>query len=73
MNTVKQIYENAGTMMRSDRTYEKVRENIERLVMREKLFKWNGKATKEFIDMIFIMGKEVTDDDKSQSISKEDK
>jgi len=59
MITIKQIYENAGMLMRKDRTYEKVRENIERLVMKEKIYKWNGEATKEFIDMIFIMGKEV--------------
>ena len=58
MNTVKQIYENAGMLMRRDKTYGKVRENIERLVMKEKLYKWNGEATKEFIDIIFIMGKE---------------
>ena len=55
--TVKQIYENAGTMMRFDRTYEKVRENIETLVMKNKLYKWNGEATKEFIDAIFLMDK----------------
>ena len=58
MATVKQIYENAGTLMRRDKTYEKVRENIERLVMKEKTYKWDGEATKEFIDMLFIMGKE---------------
>ena len=63
MKTVKQIYENAGMMMRVDRTYEMVRENIERLVMKEKLYKWNGGATKEFIDMIFIMGKEAKDNE----------
>ena len=41
-------------LMRKDKTYENVRENIERLVMKEKIYKWNGEATKEFIDMIFI-------------------
>jgi len=40
MLTVKQIYENAGMMMRFDRSYEKVRENIETLVMKKKLYKW---------------------------------
>jgi len=55
MTTIKQIYVNAGTLLRRDRkTYEKVRENIERLVMKEKIYKWDGEATKEFIDMIFI-------------------
>ena len=59
MTTIRQIYVNAGTLLRRDRkTYEKVRENIEQLVMGEKIYKWNGEATKEFIDMIFIMGKE---------------
>ena len=43
--------------MRFDRTYEKVRENIEILVMKNKLYKWNGEATKEFIDAIFLMDK----------------
>ena len=57
MITINQLYENAGMLMRRDKTYEKVRENIERLVMKEKIYKWNGEATKEFIDMIFIMGK----------------
>ena len=57
MNTVKQIYENAGMMMRFDRSYEKVRENIETLVMKKKLYKWDGEATKEFIDAIFLIGK----------------
>ena len=59
MTTIRQIYVNAGTLLRRDRkTYEKVRENIEQLVMGEKIYKWNGEATKEFIDMIFIMEKE---------------
>jgi len=57
MLTVKQIYENAGMLMRFDRSYEKVRENIETLVMKKKLYKWDGEATKEFIDTIFLIGK----------------
>ena len=62
MATIKQIYINAGTLLRSElficpnkRVYGKVRENIERLVMEEKMYKWNDEATKEFIDKIFLM------------------
>jgi len=56
MATVKQLYINAGTLLRTDRkTYENVRENIERLVMKEEKYKWNEEATKEFIDKIFLM------------------
>ena len=56
MATVKQIYINAGTLLRTDRkTYENVRENIERLVMKEKIYKWNDEATKEFIDKICLV------------------
>ena len=52
MNTIRQIYENAGTLMRIDKTYEKVREDIEILVMEKRMYKWNDEATKEFIDNI---------------------
>jgi len=56
MATIKQIYINAGTLLRTDRkTYENVRENIERLVMKEKMYKWDSEATKEFIDKIFLV------------------
>jgi len=56
MTTIKQIYANAGTLLRTDRkVYEMVRENIERLVMKEKIYKWDSEATKEFIDKIFLV------------------
>jgi len=56
MATIKQIYINAGTLLRTDRkTYEKVRDNIEQLVMKDKLYKWNDEAKKEFIDRVFLM------------------
>jgi len=56
MTTVKQLYINAGTLLKTDRkTYEMVRENIERLVMKKGMYKWNDEATKEFIDRIFLV------------------
>jgi len=33
MTTIRQVYENAGMLMKKDRFYEKVRENIELLMM----------------------------------------
>ena len=56
MATVKQLYINAGTLLRTDRKiYGMVRENIERLVMKEEKYKWNEEATQEFIDRVFLM------------------
>jgi len=56
MATIKQIYINAGTLLRTDfKTYERVRGNIERLVMEEKEYKWDDEATKDFINRIFLV------------------
>ena len=54
MTTIKQLYINAGTLLRTDKVYGMVRENIERLVMKEEKYKWNEEATKEVIDRIFL-------------------
>jgi hypothetical protein len=57
MTTIRQVYENAGMLMKKDRFYEKVRENIELLMMNKIYCGWDSKATKEFIDCIFVMNK----------------
>jgi len=57
MITINQVYENAGMLMKSDRFYERVRNNIEKL-MSEGVYKgWNSEATKEFMDCLFLMDK----------------